>query len=140
MPQYYVPLVATPQNNSGGGGGSDLPAVSAADNGDVLTVVNGAWDKAAPGGGGGVLVVRGNPDNLTTLDKTYNEIFTALSAGTPVMYHESGEDYTQMMWVVYVGEDDGTYSVYIWDTYNSTAIQYIAASADGYPEYIEPGD
>lgn len=32
---------------SGGGGGSDLPDVTAADNGDVLTVVNGAWAKAA---------------------------------------------------------------------------------------------
>lgn len=30
---------------------SELPAVTAADNGDVLTVVNGQWDKAAPSGG-----------------------------------------------------------------------------------------
>ena len=35
-------------NGSIGGGGSDLPEVSATDNGDVLTVVNGAWDKATP--------------------------------------------------------------------------------------------
>lgn len=35
--------------------GSDaLPAVTAADNGDVLTVVEGAWAKAAPSGGGGL--------------------------------------------------------------------------------------
>lgn len=32
----------------GGGGGSGLPAVTAEDNGDVLTVVEGAWAKAAP--------------------------------------------------------------------------------------------
>ena len=33
--------------------GSDaLPAVTAADNGDVLTVVEGAWAKAVPSGGG----------------------------------------------------------------------------------------
>lgn len=31
-------------------GGSSLPSVSSTDNGDVLTVVNGAWDKAAPSG------------------------------------------------------------------------------------------
>ena len=29
---------------TGGGGGSSLPEVTAADNGKVLTVVNGAWD------------------------------------------------------------------------------------------------
>lgn len=40
----------------GGGGGSSLPEVSAADNGDVLTVVEGAWAKAAPSGGGGVFM------------------------------------------------------------------------------------
>ena len=30
-----------------GGSGSALPAVTATDNGDVLTVVNGAWAKAS---------------------------------------------------------------------------------------------
>ena len=35
----------------GGGGGSSLPEVSADDNGDVLTVVEGEWAKAAPSGG-----------------------------------------------------------------------------------------
>ena len=33
-------------------GGNELPIVTAADNGDVLTVVEGAWAKAAPSGGG----------------------------------------------------------------------------------------
>ena len=36
---------------SGGGGGSNLPEVTNDDNGNVLTVVNGTWDKAAPQGG-----------------------------------------------------------------------------------------
>ena len=31
------------------GGGSSLPAVTADDNGDVLTVVSGEWAKAEPG-------------------------------------------------------------------------------------------
>ena len=31
-----------------GGGGTDLPSVTSDDNGDVLTVVNGEWNKAAP--------------------------------------------------------------------------------------------
>lgn len=78
MANYYIPLVATPQiGEGGGGGGSGLPAVTAADNGDVLTVVNGAWDKAASSGGGGVLVV-----NVTdgTCDKTWQEIHDAFAS------------------------------------------------------------
>ena len=34
--------------------GRELPEVSNEDNGDVLTVVNGSWGKAAPSGGGGI--------------------------------------------------------------------------------------
>ena len=57
-----------------GGGGSSLPSVTDADNGDVLTVVNGAWDKAAPSGGGdaliesnsGTSVVNAGPITVTT--------------------------------------------------------------------------
>lgn len=33
---------------SGGGGGSSLPSVTTSDNGDVLTVVAGKWEKAEP--------------------------------------------------------------------------------------------
>lgn len=35
-------------NNGSTGGGSPLPAVTADDNGDVLTVVEGAWAKSSP--------------------------------------------------------------------------------------------
>ena len=80
-----IPAVGAPQANSGGGG-SDLPPVTTDDNGYVLTVVNGAWDKAAPSGGGGNLVVTiaktvdGDTTTYTT-DKTAGEIKAALEAG-----------------------------------------------------------
>lgn len=45
--EIYLNAIA---NN--GGGGSSLPDVTSDDNGDVLTVVDGAWAKAAPSGGG----------------------------------------------------------------------------------------
>ena len=38
--------INTAFENGGGGGGSSLPAVTTDDNGDVLTVVSGAWEKA----------------------------------------------------------------------------------------------
>lgn len=44
MNREYIKAVAA----ESGGGGSGLPEVSGADNGDVLTVVEGAWAKAAP--------------------------------------------------------------------------------------------
>lgn len=66
------------------GGGSGLPEVTAEDNGDVLTVVEGAWGKAEPSGGS-VLVVDGtiNPNaGVATLSKSGREIATA---GVPVI-------------------------------------------------------
>lgn len=44
------PAVLGSMLNSYGGGGV-LPTVTSEDNGDVLTVVNGEWNKAAPSGG-----------------------------------------------------------------------------------------
>lgn len=74
----------------GGGGGSDLPAVTADDNGDVLTVVEGAWAKAAPSGGGSdVLCITLTYDTTAddgsyTCDKTLVEINAALAIGIVV--------------------------------------------------------
>lgn len=103
-------VIALIKAMGGSGGGSSLPSVSSTDNGDVLTVVNGAWDKAAPSGGsdlpdtpaqdgtytlqntvssgsgtlawGADMFFELHLDEETwAFDKTWQEIYDALSAG-----------------------------------------------------------
>lgn len=88
MSDFFIPLVASPPITDGSGGGGGLPEVSADDNGDVLTVVNGAWGKAAPSGGGGVLIVNAvvdftDPSSpvVLSVDKTSEEVYTAAQSG-----------------------------------------------------------
>lgn len=57
----------------GSGGGSDLPEVTSDDNGDVLTVVGGAWAKAAPAGVFDIIYTYGENDTITC-NKTGIEI------------------------------------------------------------------
>lgn len=87
----------------GEGGGDTLPSVTASDNGKVLGVVNGAWDKVTPSGGGGdlfpvnVTLTYDNTDpsnvqKILTPDKTADEITDALRSGKyVVLYVSQGE-------------------------------------------------
>lgn len=50
--------------------GSSLPEVNADDNGKVLTVVNGVWDKSAASGGSGSGVTIGVANNLLNITTT----------------------------------------------------------------------
>lgn len=67
--------------------GGVLPAVTSDDNGDVLTVVEGAWGKAAPSGGG-ALVVEATTQNGTdfTTDITIGELYEAALTGQVIIY------------------------------------------------------
>ena len=127
MAKFFVPLVAPPPMNNGGGGGSDLPAVSAADNGDVLTVVNGAWDKAAPGGGGGgssVLVVNTSEG---TCDKTAAEMYSAVLNG--IVYIKEDNVY----YLVNSAEnEDDAYNFGVINA-NGIPVRYSADSPTDYP-------
>lgn len=68
-------------DNAGG-----LPSVTSDDNGDVLTVVEGAWTKAAPSGGGVLVVGYTESDGILSLDKNYTEIKTAWLSGKQVIF------------------------------------------------------
>lgn len=62
---------------SGGG----LPEVSASDNDDVLTVVDGAWAAAAPSGGGGLKVGITRDGGIYAMDQTAGDIYDTFEAG-----------------------------------------------------------
>ena len=66
---------------AGGSGGSELPAVTSSDNGDVLTVVNGAWDKVDPD-----TIVLHVDEETFALDKTWQEITNLLAAGKRLVF------------------------------------------------------
>lgn len=62
--------------------GAQLPEVTSDDNGDVLTVVDGAWAKAAPSGGSDLFVIDVTfVDDTPTINKTFSEVMTAYEAG-----------------------------------------------------------
>ena len=84
-------------------GGSSLPEVTSEDNGKVLTVVDGTWNKAeasggdaGPGAANGVFVIRttdyDSDEGLwETVDKTYAEVLEAIKKGQlPVIYVADG--------------------------------------------------
>jgi len=133
MAGYYIPLVGTPQIGDSGGGGSGLPAVTAADNGDVLTVVNGAWDKAAPSGGG-VLAVH---DVDGTLDKTWQEIADAVATTGAAIVYGTGEHVVGAATVISCIENllSGTFFVNIVNGVTGNSVTYEASTATGYPQF-----
>ena len=114
----------------------ELPKVTSTDNGDVLTVVEGKWAKAVPGGGGGsVLIVEGTWDNtILTLNKTWKEIHDGALAGSVVLYKEEAhEGYVSTSGVYYCSQvynEGSTYTVYCG---NSGA--FTTSSETGYPSY-----
>lgn len=75
--------------SGGGSSGSSLPEVTTDDNGKVLTVVEGAWDKASPDiPENNVVIFNGTttslnfPFNATLSNsKTYDDVISAITSG-----------------------------------------------------------
>ena len=140
---WYEQPTRWTESSGSGGGGSDLPEVTADDNGDVLTVVEGAWSKATPSGSG-VLVVtaieiidgaKGETKSFAVtyrLDKTAGEIYSAAQTGMVVMHmaaHEPNIDIFSATSYSY-SEESGygfNFSSFVGD------YSFFAASASDYP-------
>lgn len=121
-----------------GGGGSSLPAVTADDNGDVLTVVEGEWNKADPPS------VESNVEAITlTLDGA--TISTVLTSGEILDLAESGKVLVclldmasagqgyQQMFVTNCGRYDGGNSLRVIGGFDTPAIFTLNASTDSDP-------
>jgi len=123
---------------SGGGGGDPLPAVTEADNGNVLTVVEGAWGKAAPSGGGGALIIHFD-ENTGVCDTTWQDIYDALASGKSVisLYESPGYNvtHTPIYAAVADGQPGGGTKYSLFDTYDVGQATAVAScnSASGYP-------
>ena len=111
-------------NNSGG----NLPPVTSDDNGDVLTVVEGKWSKAAPSGGGGLVVNAVTVDENTTLDKTWQEILDAAKTGIVAILTTYADDDISVEYASSVYYQNSSYVVT-----STTMTEYSTDSASGYP-------
>lgn len=108
-------IEACAQKAGSGGGGSSLPAVTADDNSKLLTVVNGAWDKADPVDSDFVVeftidMSQGEP--AVTADHTAAEIYTAFQQGKNIkgvaeMDAELGGKTTIVFYITYVMLESG---------------------------------
>jgi len=126
--------------NGGGSGGSSLPVVTTDDNGDVLTVVEGEWAKAAPSGGVRVVEATYELDEggneVLTLQETAGTVFSDLATG-PVLIHYTDTDgvgyyfLVMMYFLTTEATGFGPAGYYLFDP--STSHTLYAETADDYP-------
>lgn len=152
--KWYEQPVQWSAPAAGANGGSELPEVTSDDNGDVLTVVDGEWDKAAPSGGGAFVVHATwgdtpETEDTCTLDKTWSEINSAAATGAVVSIiniYDAG-----------AGDETGVYlfcGCYIDQHISGNEFKvgtagigfegtvfyaFVTDSADGYPAYLDDG-
>ena len=115
---------------------TELPSVTADDNGDVLTVVEGEWAKATPSGGGGSLVIGvTSADDVDTFNKTWKEIHDAMASGQIAMILSEEDAYTVFQnSIAYITKDNGGNKPYrvIWLSGGDEVVFY-ATTENDYP-------
>lgn len=120
----------------------ELPAVTDADNGDVLKVVDGKWNKANAGGGGAGNYVIPFDMEHATLGATWQEIHDAFYAGKTCLFATEADDETTQAIVVWVLVDNGSYVVvFATASLGGSEIvfnpsRFVADSANGYPSFV----
>ena len=115
---------------AGGGGGSELPEVTADDNGDVLTVVEGAWAKAEPAGGGALVVnITWDDQDVGTADKTAGEIMEAAQSGLVIFVEQlPGVEYIMTHTLLTAHHEEGLYEFGV-----AGDMMFSASSSTDYP-------
>lgn len=106
---------------------AELPAVTDADDGKVLTADSGVWVAQTPASGGGVLVVT---DTDGTLDKTWQEIYDAMLLGGASISVDNPPCVMNVLLAVHSTKEN-LFSVVAGVNNGS----YIASSASGYPVF-----
>ena len=118
-------------------GGSDLPAVTSDDNGDVLTVVDGAWNKAAPSGSSDVFLFTID-ENTGAANKTWNEFKAALGQGKIVLYSWEDENSAGQTGIIAAMRVTGAYGLFVeGQDISSDQPVAVASSSDDYPVFSE---
>lgn len=97
------------------GGGADLPDVTAADNGKVLTVVEGDWAAAAPAGDMYVYMSMDDQTGDVLFDKTGAEVLSYFTT-----QHRPPK-------LFYISDDE----------YGLTTVEYLVQRADYYEDTLE---
>lgn len=118
-------------------GGTGLPAVTSDDNGMVLTVVEGVWDKAA-GSGVNALVV-GVDIETRTLNKTWNEINDAFPNAYVISNLDDSVLKSQIIEVIsntnVKAQDDYSIIAFV----GTSFLKFSTDSANGYPSFNAGG-
>lgn len=111
---------------------AELPSVSASDNGKVLSVVGGKWNKANASSGSNPLIVNVSfQSSKYTMNASFSTIQNAFDAGRTVVV-KNGTIHGIVMGL-YVDSDGRGGYVFVIDGLSGAANKYVATSPGAYP-------